>query len=155
MRWAGDVTTQQNTRRSPRNLTKRRKTSSAAVSKRKLDYENESDESEANSEDSDEQEEVDIFGAETLKMDWTEHPQYKQLYSRGLSFVADIGFKSPKAKQSTKTTLKTLAQKAKVNLPDLRNEAEEKIVHAMTINKIKIIDTKAADMYADITKTES
>ena len=48
-----------------------------------------------------------------------------------------------------------LAQKAKVNLPAVRNEAEAQIVHAMTINKIKIIDTKAADMYADITKTES
>ena len=57
--------------------------------------------------------------------------------------------------QKLETTLKTLAQKAKVNLPDLRNEAEAQIVHAMTINKIKIIDTKAADMYADITKTES
>ena len=130
---------------------------SSAVSKRKLDYENEneSDESEANSEDSDEHEDVDIFGVETLKMDWTEHPQYKQLYSRGMSFVADIGFKSPKAKQLTKTTLKMLAQKAKVNLPALRDEAEAQIVHAMTINKIKITDTKAADMYADITKTES
>ena len=88
-------------------------------------------------------------------MDWTEHPQYKQLYSRGMSFVADIGFKSPKAQQSTKTTLKTLAQKAKMNLPALRDEAEAQIVHAMTINKIKITDTTAADMYADITKTES
>ena len=62
---------------------------------------------------------------------------------------------SPKAKQLTKTTLKMLAQKAKVNLPALRDEAEAQVVHAMTINKIKITDTKAADMYADITKTES